>query len=109
MSKDYYNTINESGPILKKSSSKAKKQKEQILAIYKHTLRPMTPAEIWESYGFKNNNTPLTSVRRAITNLEADGLLKKTNIQKPGLYGKTNFCWIHEPIQNNTKDQESLF
>ena len=96
MSKSYYNTLNESATDAKKSETKAKKQKDQIFAIYRHTKRPMTPAEIWESYGYKNSNVPLTSVRRAITNLETEGLLKKTDIQKPGVYGKMNHCWIYE-------------
>ena len=105
----YYNAINEEGQDLKKSESKSKKQKDQIFAIYRHTLRPMTPAEIWENYGYKHRNVPLTSIRRAITNLEADGLLKKTDIQKPGVYGKMNHCWIYEEKVVNKKTQGSLF
>ena len=109
MSKEYYNTLQEEGFGLKKSESKAKKQKDRIFAIYKHTLRPMTPAEIWDNYGFKKDNIPLTSIRRAITNLESDGLLRKTDILKQGLYGKSNFCWIYEPKIESKNDQESLF
>ena len=109
MSKEYYNTLNESAKDVKTSETKAKKQKDQIFAIYRHTLRPMTPAEIWENYGFKNSNVPLTSIRRAITNLEAEGLLKKTDIQKPGVYGKMNHCWIYEPKVEEQNDQFNLF
>ena len=109
MSRDYYNTIKESDKDLKKSESKAKKQKDKIFAIYRHTLRPMTPADIWENYGYKDSNVPLTSIRRAITNLEADGLLKKTDIQKEGIYGKMNYCWIYEEKIEVKVGQESLF
>ena len=109
MSKEYYNTLNESSEDVKVSKIKAKKQKDQILSIYKHTLRPMTPAEIWEGYGYKNKNVPLTSIRRAITNLETEGLLKKPNIQKPGVYGKMNHCWIYEKRIIKHDDQFSLF
>ena len=108
MSKEYYNTINESTDDYKKSETKAKKQKDQIFAIYRHTLRPMTPAEIWDGYGFKNNNTPLTSIRRAITNLESEGLLEKTDIQKPGIYGKMNYCWIYKEKVINSDRQLTL-
>ena len=108
MSKEYYNTLNESALEVKTSETKAKKQKDEIFAIYRHTLRPMTPAEIWDGYGFKSKNVPLTSIRRAITNLEAEGLLKKTDIQKPGVYGKMNYCWIYEEKVVEQKDQLSL-
>tara|TARA_Y100000310_G_C20324661_1_gene642383 strand:- start:264 stop:593 length:330 start_codon:yes stop_codon:yes gene_type:complete len=104
MSREYYNTINESRSENKVSTNKAKKQKDEIFAIFRHTLRPMTPAEIWESFGYKNKNTPLTSIRRAITNLESEGLLEKTDIQKPGVYGKLNYCWIYkQPIINDER------
>ena len=109
MSREYYNTINESKAASKESSGKARKQKDQIFAIYRHTLRPMTPAEIWEGYGFKSANVPLTSIRRAITNLESEGLLEKTDIQKPGVYGKQNYCWIYKKKIINNEDQFNLF
>ena len=105
MSKEYYNTLNESALEVKTSETKAKKQKDEIFAIYRHTLRLMTPAEIWDGDGFKGNNVPLTSIRRAITNLESEGLLKKTDIQKPGVYGKMNYCWIYAEKVVEQKDQ----
>ena len=108
MSKEYYNTLNESDIVFKESKDKAKKQKDQIFAIFRHTLRPMTPTEIWENFGFKNNNTPITSIRRAITNLESEGLLEKTDIKKPGIYGKANYCWIYKEKVNNDKSQLSF-
>ena len=109
MSKEYYNTLKEESLDLKTTETKAKKQKDKIFAIYRHTLRPMTPAEIWENYSFKNDNVPLTSIRRAITNLEAEGLLKKTDIQKPGVYGKMNYCWIYKEKIINKESQGNLF
>ena len=108
MSREYYNTINESKAVAKESKEKAKKQKDQIFAIFRHTLRPMTPAEIWEGYGFKDKNVPITSIRRAITNLETEGLLQKTDIQKPGVYGKLNYCWIYKEKVNNDESQLSF-
>lgn len=108
MSREYYNTLNESGSVAKESKDKAKKQKDKIFSIFRHTLRPMTPTEIWENFGFKDNNTPLTSIRRAITNLESEGLLEKTDIKKPGIYGKANYCWIYKEKVNNDESQLSL-
>ena len=108
MSKEYYNTLNESKTVVKESKEKAKKQKDHIFAIFRHTLRPMTPAEIWEGYGYKNSNVPLTSIRRAITNLDSEGLLEKTDIKKPGVYGKQNYCWIYKEKVTNSDDQLNL-
>lgn len=105
---DYYNTTKLAGPGLKESTGKAKKQKDQILALFKGTRRPMSPATIWEHYGFKEKNVPITSVRRAITNLEKDGFLTKTDIQEDGIYGKKNFCWVYREPKQET-DQGSLF
>ena len=109
MTKNYYNTLNEDGIVYNKSKDKAKKQKDEIFAIYRHTLRPMTPAEIWDNYGFKSKNVPLTSIRRAITNLESEGLLRKTDIQKKGVYGKMNYCWIYEEKVVRERPQSNLF
>ena len=108
MSREYYNTLNESRSVVKESKEKAKKQKDQIFAIFRHTLRPMTPAEIWEGYGYKSANVPLTSIRRAITNLGSEGLLEKTDIQKPGVYGKKNHCWIYKEKIINDDSQLSF-
>ena len=38
--------------------------------------------------------TPITSVRRSITTLTANGYLRKTEIKKEGRYGKPNYAWI---------------
>ena len=40
-----------------------------------------------------NNVWPLTSVRRAITNLSSDGELVKTNDKVTGIYGKPEHLW----------------
>tara|TARA_R100000501_G_C2508760_1_gene41328 strand:- start:70 stop:393 length:324 start_codon:yes stop_codon:yes gene_type:complete len=104
MSREYYNTLNESSDVAQESKDKAKKQKDQIFAIFRHTLRPMTPAEVWDRW-YKHKNVPITSIRRAITNLENEGLLEKTNLKKPGVYGKQNYCWIY---REKTSDSGQL-
>jgi len=107
MSKSYYNTLGEAGDTYKKAEGKAKRQTDSVLAIYKHTLRAMTPAEVWEGYGFKDKNIPITSIRRAISNLEDKGQLRKTTWKRKGLYGKMNYCWIYE--EETTEPQSRLF
>ena len=43
-----------------------------------------------ESFGRK---LPLTSIRRAISDLTREGVLKKTDKQKMGYYGKREYMW----------------
>jgi hypothetical protein len=43
-----------------------------------------------EYYGRK---IPLTSVRRAISTLTREGVLKKTDKQRTGYYGKREYMW----------------
>ena len=91
--KDHYNTTNESGQVLKDSKKKALTQQERILRYFKtfHFLKHETPDSVCK-YVF-NNRVPITSVRRAMTNLTDAGLLEKTNTKRPGRYGKDNYCW----------------
>ena len=109
MSKDYYNTVIEGQEELKTSKVKAKKQKDQILAIYKHSRKPLSPSRVWQFYGFSDSNVPITSIRRAISNLEKEGHLRKTGITEMGLYGKPNYCWEYiETIHIKTDDDDQL-
>lgn len=49
-----------------------------------------TPFEVHRRTGLR---CPITSVRRAITDLTTAGYLKKTGTMKPGEYGKPNHTW----------------
>lgn len=88
----FHNTNNESGIELGESIVKAIRQEELILEYFKlHPQDKFTPFEIQSALGLMA--TPITSIRRAITNLTADDKLIKTDKQKVGDYGKKNFCW----------------
>jgi len=50
----------------------------------------LTPPEVKTMVGL---NCPLTSVRRALTQLTAKGVLRKTNETGEGLFGTTNRKW----------------
>lgn len=92
---NFYNTINLSGSALKKAVKAAKSQDDKILLFFgkeKNRDKNFSPAEIWKKL-FDTNKTPLTSIRRSITNLQQAGFLEKTSIQKDGPYGKKNYCW----------------
>ena len=106
MSKSYYNTLNETTEIKLNSEKKARKQEDLIFSIFRHFVnKPMTPTEIWEKTGLRENNVPLTSIRRAITNLEKQGKIIKTDQQRDGMYGKKNYCWVYK---DRSSEQESL-
>lgn len=92
MSNSYYNTTNETGDTLKNSEQKAITQEDKILAFFEaHPLAMYQPFEILK-YCFEDS-VPVTSVRRAMTNLTHADKLTKTKTQKIGNYGKFNWCW----------------
>lgn len=94
MGQAYYNTNNESGINLQKSESKALTQEDIILEFFQKHPNEMFPAHrVLASCFF--DSTPLTSVRRAITNLEAKGKLElmPNEYMVAGLYGKQVHVW----------------
>lgn len=91
---DFYNTIHESGQVLKSSQEQAQKQGERVHNIFlMHRNCAFTPAEIHSAYERLYDRTPLTSIRRAITNLTELGKLRKLPEMKEGIYGKPNHKW----------------
>jgi len=88
----YHNTTESTGPERRRYQDKAVSQETKILAHFKG--RP--GAEITPSFVVKyyfNNSVPITSVRRALTNLTNAGELVKTNKQVKGPYGRPEFQW----------------
>lgn len=94
----FYNTIDLSGEILKKEWANSLKQEQFITEIFKcNPNKPITPSQILGIYN-KNyqKDVPLTSIRRAMTDLTKSNVLRKTNIQEKGIYGKPEHCWVME-------------
>ena len=90
---DYFNTTFENGNTLVKSVRKCLDQESKILRFMNITPNEcFSPSELFRLINW-NGNTPLTSVRRAISNLTRKGFLYKTNSQVIGLYGKREFKW----------------
>ena len=87
----YYNTNEETGQTLRSSRNKSQTQEEIILDFFKNNpnLR-LSPFEIQEILEL---NAPITSVRRAMTNLATNGDLRKTKLMKIGPYGKQVHTW----------------
>lgn len=89
----FYNTIHETGDTLKKSQENGNKQESRILAIFQSEQRPLTPFDVEFIYKLKHEPVPITSIRRAITNLTKAGKLEKSLTTKPEKYGKANYTW----------------
>lgn len=89
----FYNTIRENGDVLRESIRKAKTQEEKIEAFFRsYPDKSFTPFDIMYA-GVFDNDVPITSIRRAITNLEKRNVLEKTVEKREGAYGKDNYCW----------------
>ena len=91
----YYNTNKEKSNTLKRSRERANTQEEIILDLFKRNPNfHMTPFDIQEALSnLYDLNAPITSVRRAITDLTTEDKLIKTDIMKKGNYGKEVHCW----------------
>jgi hypothetical protein len=94
MSASFYNTTGETGRTLDPFAHKATDQETEVLAYfvrYRHHHAGFTPSEVWRAiYG---ELTPLTSVRRAISNLTARGALLKTERKRLSGYGRPEHVW----------------
>ena len=102
----YFNTTQLKNGDLDRARRKAKTQEERVLAFFNlHPAHLYTPFEVQEKV---LPGVPITSVRRAITNLEKAGHLRKTKRMWMGKYGARNHCWqLATPRQ--THIQKSLF
>lgn len=81
----YYNTTSEIGEKLKAYLSEAKSQEEAVLKLFQK-FNHGTASEVWKLYGVYS--APLTSIRRAITDLTKEGLLVRTEGKREGIYGR---------------------
>ena len=91
----FYNTIGIEGKKLKQATRKAENQESLILDFFKRRAiyNSYTPADVWQIFQDKGFNWPITSVRRAMTNLTKKELLVKLKEQRKGIYGIENHTW----------------
>ena len=90
----YYNTNKESGKTLKRSRKKANSQEQMILALFKQNPRAkFTPESVLKKLQSVHQNYPITSIRRAMSNLKDDGYLIKTDDKAKGDWGKNVHLW----------------
>lgn len=97
----FYNTIKLSGADLQLARDNSKSQEDFIKFIFKNQPDlEITPSQMLELFG---KNIPLTSVRRALTNLTNENFLEKTEIMTEGLYGKPEHIWRLKTKNKNNK------
>lgn len=86
MPKSYHNTNGLKGESLTNSEQKAQSQEEIILELFKSKNTPLSASQVFKEYP---SIIPITSVRRAISNLKKSNVLEKTKETRSGLYGNT--------------------
>ena len=83
----FYNTTHEKGRVLVKLCEQSESQEQKVLDIFRRSKTGLTASEVFKQYPEKN--VPLTSIRRAITNLmQLERKLIKTTNKRAGIYGK---------------------
>lgn len=87
----YFNTNKESGTTLAKSEAKAKTQEGAVYRFFE--TNPTVSATPSHVQNLVLATCPLTSVRRALTNLTNAGKLIKTPVMADGSFGKKVHTW----------------
>lgn len=65
-------------------------EREILRFFFRHAHHQLSPSYVWLTV---LPHVPLTSVRRAITNLTTRGWLEKTDKKIEGSYGRLERCW----------------
>ena len=87
----FHNTTESTQPELGKYREKVQSQEEQILSYMRYYECSVSPSQARLSIFL--DRCPITSVRRALTNLTDSGDLVKTEKQVKGPYGRPEFQW----------------
>lgn len=92
----FHNTIDLPESELKVRQLKAGSQNQIILSFFQSNPSGLfTPFDIIK-YCFDGRGywkAPITSIRRAISDLTKLGYLEKTKEKRAGEYGELNYCW----------------
>ena len=93
----YNNTTNENGSLLQTNMKQANNQEHLTLAVFQtYPIENLSANDVWaflidnESI---NEQTPLTSIRRAITDLTNRDRLVKTDKKVLGSAGRKTYTW----------------
>lgn len=101
MSHNFHNTVDYKGEELEKADKKAKKQAEAILDFFhSKPFKHMTPSFVYNALlasGEIDEKVPITSIRRAMSNLTRDHELRKSENKIKGPLGVSEHEWVYEP------------
>lgn len=93
----FHNTLDLPESELKARQLKSGSQNSIVYAyFYSHPYLAYTPVEVWKfliNRGLISSRTPVTSIRRSMTDLTKLGYLEKTKEKRAGEYGELNYCW----------------
>lgn len=90
----YYNTNSLSGDPLKVAGKKTLRQEDLVKEIFIKFRRKFTASDIAKRFP---KNVPITSVRRAMTNLKNEGFLERLDKVKEGVYGSPEHYYEIDP------------
>jgi len=103
----FYNTVHNTGRRLEHRIKKANNQKHKCLSYFQANPYTMyTPEMLHKSLVATkdiNENTPLTSIRRAFSDLSKEGYIIKTSKKHIGNYGRHSYLWILKDYHNEKK------
>lgn len=107
----FYNTNQLEGNALRDACKRAKNQEEAILTYFLNKREAFSPSEIMEKMQSIGRNWPITSVRRAMTDLTTKGHLVKTSEMIPGEYNVQVHKWMlnARKYPTQTATQSNLF
>lgn len=90
----FFNTSRLQGEELKQATKKAYTQNEAVFEVFRYCNMAISPSHCLMLLESRTRMTWLiTSVRRAITTLEKQGRLVKTNVQVPSPYRGKEYLW----------------
>lgn len=91
----HHNTTHESGQLLLDYQEQAKSQEEAIYRLFQQRPDQMlTPFEVKKIIDFMmQKDIPITSIRRAMTDLTKEGKLRRTKAKVIEQYNRPNYYW----------------
>lgn len=103
----FFNTIHLNISELKDATHNVNKQEMRITEIFKSAKLPLSPSMVHHIYNHIFPPVPITSIRRALTNLSNDNVLTKTDAMSMGEHGKHQHIW--KLTVSNEQQQLNLF
>lgn len=95
--KMYYNTTNEKGSLLQTNMKQANNQEQLTLAVFQtYPNDNLSAYDVWQfliDNESINEQTPLTSIRRSITDLTNRNRIVKTDKRVLGNAGRRTYTW----------------